>query len=207
MMRAPCAIRGPGRTSTSDCWSANTQMRCSRIARIWAQPGRCAMPGASRAPTMIRSGLARTTNSGLSLGNGPIAAGMMFLAPSRIRVSPINEDSPAPCGAGLTSKYTRMFLAEAGSDCAAAATAASMVCQMWCASGTSSNRPSVAITRRTSAWDLGSSATTLSPNASKRSAARELVASNTRSGCSATTASIFGSSPPPIRGKALTLTG
>jgi hypothetical protein len=53
----------------------------------------------------------------------------------------------------------------------------------------------------------GSSATTLMPSASSRAAARVEVASSTRSGLSATTASMLGSSPPPTRGSDAMLAG
>ena len=48
-----------------------------------------------RLPTMIRSGVARTTNSGLIRGHGPSEAGMMFFTPSRVSVSPMKDYSPA----------------------------------------------------------------------------------------------------------------
>jgi hypothetical protein len=60
------------------------------------QPGRCVMPSKLRSPTMITSGLARTMNSGLSFGNGPRLAGTMFCTPSRVSVSPMKDDAPAP---------------------------------------------------------------------------------------------------------------
>ena len=207
MMRAPSAMRGPGRTSVSDSATGNTHTRCSRTARMPDQPGRCAMPSTLRWPTMIRSGLARTMNSGLSLGNGPSAAGTMFLAPSRVRVSPMNEPSPAAYGPWLTSKYTRAPRAPGGMDCAAAMTAASMARQTFCASGTSSNWPILSITRCASACVLGSSATTFRPSARRRSAAREDVAISTTSGRSATMASMFGSRPPPTWGSCFTWPG
>ncbi|MNT36259.1 hypothetical protein D3C72_1723310 [compost metagenome] len=59
------------------------------------QPGRCSSPIALRTLTMMRSGFARTTNSGLSLGKGPSDAGTMFFTPSRASVSPMKDESPA----------------------------------------------------------------------------------------------------------------
>ena len=59
----------------------------------------------------------------------------------------------------------------------------------------------ICITRRTSLYVLGSSANTFKPKASKRAAPRAEVAINTKSGLAATTLSMLGSSPPPMRGR------
>ena len=171
------------------------------------QPGRCAMPSALRWPTMIRSGLARTMNSGLSLGKGPSAAGTMLFAPRRVSVSPMKDEAPAAYGPWFTSKYTRAPRTLAGTDCAAADTPASIARQMCCASRTPSSAPTVSNTRCTSAWVLGSSATTAMPSVFSRSPMRDEVAMSTTSGRSATIASTFGSSPPPTVGRRCTLAG
>ena len=119
----------------------------------------------------------------------------------------MNDDAPAAYGPWFTSKYTRTPRALAGTDCAAADTPASIARQTFCASLTPSNWPTVSNTRCTSAWVLGSSATTAMPKVRKRSATRDEVAISTTSGLSATMASTFGSNPPPIVGRRCTLAG
>jgi hypothetical protein len=59
-----------GAHHTSDSSGVNTHRRC-RAARASGPSRGGTMPSALRAPTMMRSGSARTTNSGLSLGTGP----------------------------------------------------------------------------------------------------------------------------------------
>jgi len=154
-------------------------------------------------PIISTSGLARTTYSGFRRGNGPSEAGTTLRTPSRVSDSPMNEASLAAYGPRLTSKYTRVLRALGGSDWAAACTAASITRHSRSAPsafGTPSTWPTTPSTRRTSAWVLGSSTTTLRPRASSRSLARELMASSTTSGFTATMASMLGSMPPPSLG-------
>ena len=207
MVRAPSARRGPGRTSVSPCSVLKRHTRCARMARMPDQPGRCSSPSEWPSPTMMRSGSARTTYSGFNCGNGPMRAGTMFLTPRRARVSPINDASPAAYIPTLASKYTRADCTEGGNDRAAAATSASMERHRADASGKPSKTPSWLMTRCTSAWFLGSSATTLSPNCCRRSCERALAAITTTSGRSATMASILGSKPPPTVASGRTLSG
>ena len=94
--RAASAIRGPGRTTVSESSGPNTHTRCSRTALMVSHPGYGTMLCMLRLPIMMRSGLARTTNSGFRRGNGPSDAGTMFFTPRRVSVSPMNDDSPAP---------------------------------------------------------------------------------------------------------------
>ena len=79
---------------------------------------------------MIRSGLARTTNSGLSLGNGPSAAGTMFLhAQPRQRFADEGRFAGRIRPAVDFEIHPRVLRTAAGSDCAAADTPASMTRQ------------------------------------------------------------------------------
>ena len=74
-------------------------------------------------------------------------------------------------------------------------------------SGTSSAFPRVSMVRWTSAWVRGSKASTVTPKSASLSAPRADVPIKTKSGLAATTLSILGSTPPPIRGSLLTLSG
>jgi len=65
------------------------------MAASAGQPGRLDRSSTSLSPTKITSGCARTTISGLILGNAPRLAGTMFFKPSCAKVSPIKEDSLA----------------------------------------------------------------------------------------------------------------
>jgi hypothetical protein len=92
--RAASAMRGPGRTTMSES-PGQTRTPAARAPRACG-PARVRHQACMlRLPIMMRSGLARTTNSGFSLGNGPSDAGTMLRTPSRASVSPMNDASPA----------------------------------------------------------------------------------------------------------------
>ena len=200
-------MRGPGRTSTSTSSGEKTHMRCSRKARSWFQPGRATSSRTLRAPTMIRSGSARTTSSGLMRGNGPNSGPMMLARPSRASISPMNDCGPAAWGPPAASKYTRWPRRLGGTDCAAASTPASRLRSTRSAVSSCSAVASRVVTWRTWAEVRGSICSTRRPRPRSRSAARLDTEISTRSGLRATTASTFGSSPPPTCGSFLTMAG
>ena len=144
---APWAIRGPARTKTSASSLSKAQTRRACRALRLAQPGRLGMASALLSPIKITSGCARTTNSGLTLGKGPRLPDTMFCRPRRSRVWPKKDDALAAYGPGLTSKYTRLPRALAGTCATAARMSASMVCTTALAVSTPSIFPSVPSTR------------------------------------------------------------